>query len=288
MGMEATEAYRATRERISALLRGGGPDVADRGVPACPKWTVREVAAHLAGACDDVLAGRLEGVATDEWTAAQVTARADRSLDDILDEWAESGRGSRTCSGTEGCTPAALRRGHPRARHPQRARPARRAWTTRRSRSRSRSSVRPSPRRSVGRAPVLTFRWDGEELVLADDEDGAPAQATLTATVFDLVRSCSGRRTLDQISALDWGGADPSPWLPAFTWGPFTLPTDPVETPDAGLSLSGCSAAARGRTRPPPAGRCGRPSATGSTPGRPGGRGPSARSAPSRPGRRRP
>ena len=49
-----------------------------------------------------------------------------------------------------------------------------------------------------------------------------------------VVRSCSDRRTLDQIAALDWGGADPTPWLPAFTWGAFTPPAAPFETPDAG------------------------------------------------------
>ena len=234
MGMEATEAYRATRERISALLRGGGPDVADRAVPASPRWTVREVAAHLAGACDDVLAGRLEGVATDEWTAAQVTARADRSLGDILDEWADVGPRVEDLFGDGGVHPQLL---FDEVTHEHDIRSA-----LDRPGARDDAAVTlalsfvgaafPEALRSAG-APVLTFRWDREELVLADDEGGAPAQATLSATAFDLLRSCSGRRTLDQISALDWGGADPSPWLPAFTWGPFTLPTDPVETPDA-------------------------------------------------------
>src|SRR5215212_1292728 len=87
MGMEATEAYRSTRQRVTALLRAAGPGDPDRRVPACPRWTVREVAAHLAGAADDVLAGRLDGVASDEWTAAQVEARAGRSLAEIVDEW---------------------------------------------------------------------------------------------------------------------------------------------------------------------------------------------------------
>ena len=36
------------------------------------EWTVKDVVAHLCGACEDILAGRLEGVATDPWTEAQV------------------------------------------------------------------------------------------------------------------------------------------------------------------------------------------------------------------------
>ena len=55
-------------------------------MPATPDWTVRDNFAHMAGVADDLLNGRLEGVATDEWTAVQVAARRDRSLDEILDE----------------------------------------------------------------------------------------------------------------------------------------------------------------------------------------------------------
>jgi len=54
-------------------------------------WTVKDVYAHQAGAAADILAGRLEGVATDEWTARQVAERADHSLPDIAAELAEAG-----------------------------------------------------------------------------------------------------------------------------------------------------------------------------------------------------
>jgi hypothetical protein len=57
--------------------------------------------------------------------------------------------------------------------------------------------------------------------------DGEPA-ATVTADSFDLVRSLAGRRTHEQIAALDWD-RDPNPWLPAFGWGPFIPPESPVE-----------------------------------------------------------
>ena len=235
MGMEATEAYRATRDRITSLLRGVDPAVADRRVPACPRWTVREVAAHLAGVCDDMLEGRLDGVATDGWTAAQVEARADRSLDEILDEWAEVGPRVEERFGEGGVHPQML---FDEVTHEHDVRGA-----LDQPGARDDAAVTialsfvgrafPGALRGAG-APPLAFRFGDEELVLAGDEHGQPVQATLTATAFDLVRSCSGRRTLDQIAALDWGGADPAPWLPAFTWGPFTVPATPVETPDAG------------------------------------------------------
>jgi hypothetical protein len=188
----------------------------------------------LAGACDDLLEGRLDGVASDEWTAAQVVARADRSLDEILDEWAEVGPRVEQLFGDRGVHPQLL---FDEVTHEHDVRSALDRPGAREDDAVTIALsfvVRAFPQALGGAgAPALAFRFGGEEVVLADEGDGAPAQATLTATAFDLVRSCSGRRTLDQIAALDWGGADPAPWLPAFTWGPFTPPVAPVETPDA-------------------------------------------------------
>ena len=39
----------------------------------------------------DVLAGRMDGVTTDAWTQAQVDARADLTVEEILDEWRTTG-----------------------------------------------------------------------------------------------------------------------------------------------------------------------------------------------------
>jgi uncharacterized protein (TIGR03083 family) len=83
---EVGSAYAATRRRMTELLRGADPTVV---VPACPEWTGKDVAAHVTGVVDDVLAGRLDGVATEPWTALQVKTRADDTLDEILDEWTE-------------------------------------------------------------------------------------------------------------------------------------------------------------------------------------------------------
>ncbi len=53
--------------------------------------------------------------------------------------------------------------------------------------------------------------------------DGQPV-ATATGTWIDVYLSLTGRRTPDQIeSRLDWSG-DVKPFLPSFTWGPFTVP----------------------------------------------------------------
>ncbi len=86
--MEFSSTYRDGRLRLEALAAAYTPEHIDRPVPSCPGWTVRDVYAHLSGIVDDALAGRMEGVTTDPWTARQVERRAEWSLSSILEEWA--------------------------------------------------------------------------------------------------------------------------------------------------------------------------------------------------------
>ena len=89
--MGTTDLYRANRLSFVALGRTLNPAAAARTVPATPEWTVQDNFAHMAGVAADLLAGRLDGVATDPWTEVQVLARRGRSLDEVLDEWDELG-----------------------------------------------------------------------------------------------------------------------------------------------------------------------------------------------------
>ena len=56
-------------------------------VPPCPRWSVHDVVAHLVGVVEDAMAGRLDGVATDPWTQAQVEARKQQSIPQMLASW---------------------------------------------------------------------------------------------------------------------------------------------------------------------------------------------------------
>ena len=49
-------------------------------VPATPEWRAHDVLAHLVGVTDDVVNGRLDGIATDAWTAG-AGRRANRAID---------------------------------------------------------------------------------------------------------------------------------------------------------------------------------------------------------------
>lgn len=82
-------AYGRARERVDALL--DGVDAADecRPVPACPGWDVHDLVAHVVGVVEDALAGRMDGVTTDPWTAAQVVRGRTRPLADLRASWAQ-------------------------------------------------------------------------------------------------------------------------------------------------------------------------------------------------------
>src|SRR5687768_14546284 len=85
---EYGDLYARGRARIIELAGAGDPASV---VPTCPAWTVKDTVAHCAGVASDILAGNLDGAPGDPWTAAQVDARRDTSLDEIVAEWQEAG-----------------------------------------------------------------------------------------------------------------------------------------------------------------------------------------------------
>jgi uncharacterized protein (TIGR03083 family) len=85
------EAYRGLRARVREVVESADGDAMSAVVPATPEWRAHDVLAHLVGVTDDVVNGRLEGIATDSWTQAQVDARTDRSTAELLAEWDEVG-----------------------------------------------------------------------------------------------------------------------------------------------------------------------------------------------------
>jgi uncharacterized protein (TIGR03083 family) len=171
--------------------------------PATPEWRVRDIVAHLTGVCADVLAGNLDGVATDDWTNKQVTDRRDVPFDELLKEWEEKG------AAIDAAMPdfppiAAGQMVTDSVTHEQDIRGALGA---------------PGGRDSD--ALDGAFRWgaivlDGSEPMRLESEAGAVAVgegdpvATVRTTRFELVRAYTGRRSLDQMQAYEWEG-EPRP-----------------------------------------------------------------------------
>src|SRR2546422_1035454 len=86
-----SDAYRGVRTRVTELLAAAPAEALDAPAPATPKWRVRGVLAHVVGVPADVLAGRLDGIATNPWTDAQVDVRRNSTPAEMLAEWAEKG-----------------------------------------------------------------------------------------------------------------------------------------------------------------------------------------------------
>ena len=81
------QTYAALRRRVAELVREADDEQLERHAPAAPEWRVRDIVAHLSGVTADINSGNLDGVATDAWTARQVDARRDWSIDRVLEEW---------------------------------------------------------------------------------------------------------------------------------------------------------------------------------------------------------
>jgi uncharacterized protein (TIGR03083 family) len=199
------EMYREGRIGMIELGRSLTDDDASTMVPGCPQWTVKDVYAHQAGVVADALAGRLDGVATDVWTARQVSERADRSLTEVLDEWEQIAPPFESFLEGGAAPPQVIidqwsheqdvrcALGHPGNRDDARA-----TFST----------------------DALASRfdeWNHATVALIGDSgiwklgDGEPT-VTLRASDYELARALLGRRSRAQVLAMDWNG-DPEPFV---------------------------------------------------------------------------
>lgn len=245
---EIAEAYTAGRQRIAELVVDLDEGTAKAPVPTCPEWSVADVVAHLAGVCADVLAGNIEGVATDPWTAAQVEARRGRSIKELVDEWSEVAPPVEAIAehfpgrvGTQWVLDLTS--------HEHDIRNA-----LRQPGARDSDTVAMALEFMVGGLatsvaahgfPPLEVRADATSWVVGGEGEtdldavllGAeppiggnrtPA-ATVEASGFELFRALTGRRSVDQVRNFGWTG-DAERYLPAFTFGPFRpAATDIIE-----------------------------------------------------------
>lgn len=221
--------YRDGRERFLQLVADLDTERAATAVPTCPTWSVKDVLSHVAGICADIIEGRVDGVATDPWTKAQVDARRHKTIAEISDEWRQTGPQIDAIVDSFGPTGAQLLFDLTSHEHDVRAalgRPgARDVEVIDVANDFTVTHLLDSTLRAAGTGPI-EIRSGERSWVTGGD--GEPV-ATLTAAPFDLMRALSGRRTPGQIAALDWS-TDPTPFLPAFEGGPFTFPTvDVVE-----------------------------------------------------------
>jgi uncharacterized protein (TIGR03083 family) len=208
-------AYRETRERVTELITPLSDEELKGIVPACPEWSVKDLFGHLAAIATDVVEGRWDGGGSPEWTARQIEERKDRSVEELAREWGESG--AKLEAFLDGLHPAVGGGLNGDAvTHEQDARGAVR---------------RPGGTDSAGFGIALDSytRFFGKRLknagipaveINAGDKtwvagNGAP-QVSVGAEPFEMLRSLTGRRTREQVRALDWSG-NPEPYLDLFS-----------------------------------------------------------------------
>ena len=199
--------YIALRARVIDLLRSTPESSGNIMVPCTPDWTVRQLAAHLVGVPEDVLAGRMEGVTTDEWTQAQVDLYGHLSLSELADLF-------------EASAPKidAIIHNFPQPIISQFVMDA----VTHEQDMRSALGM------PGGRDSKAVEVGVGFFLNLFEDNDPPLFDALLNTRVsqWDVLRSLTGRRTVGQMNSLGLNG---EAIARQFAGLPFTLPTEAVE-----------------------------------------------------------
>lgn len=204
---EIAAIYLGARQRIDDLVRPLGPDELALPVPACPGWTVHGVVSHVVGNVEWALAGRLQGLPSDEDTAEQVAERADTPTTELLDRWAAAAPAFADIVAEADVWPAAIDLvTHEHDIHHGLGRPG----------ARDTDAVRHLAGLVVGwwtpSRPVLVTTPSGS----ATRGAGHDAPVELRTDEFEILRVRLGRRSRRQLAALDWS-EDPGSLLDELT-----------------------------------------------------------------------
>lgn len=213
--LDYTTAYQTSVERVAELIESVPEDQLTTMVPACPEWSVRDLIAHFAGVAGDVATGNVTEVGSEQWTAAQIEARRDIPVDEILEEFRN--HGTQLVGAIEHLHPAIggmllgdlvthehdLRGaiGSPGARDSGGVTAATYTYVR-----------RLGSRIKAAEVPTLLVVASDEQWTAGKEEP----QATVRASDFELLRGLTGRRTAEEIRAFEWDG-DPEVYLPHFS-----------------------------------------------------------------------
>jgi uncharacterized protein (TIGR03083 family) len=211
--------YRDTRERLTSLVSGLDDESLATPVPTCPGWRVRDVVAHLAAVVEDVLAGRLSGPPSEAETAVQVARYTGRPMTQTLAGWTAGGPQFEEIISAFRVPPAVI----DVASHEQDIRGAL-AMPGARDSEAIRQLAGWLLERLRTPVPVCVTVEDAEfraglaggGRAAAEPSPGAGKEGEpvlrLRTTRFEAFRWRMGRRSRDQLGALDWSG-DPAPVL---------------------------------------------------------------------------
>jgi uncharacterized protein (TIGR03083 family) len=211
--MSDGEIYEAAFQRVTQLVSEGN---ATTPVPTCPGWTVKDVVAHLAGSLKAYQTHDLDGASSPEWGERHVAERADVTVSECVEEW------RRLVHPDDDIFTSSIGRiaaidvlAHEQDIRTAIHRPGHRAEEGFAAAVELGLDFVDRKVRAAG-LPALRFVTDDVDRIVGE---GDP-RVTLRTTTFELSRALHGRRSVDQVRALDWAG-DPSPWLDVlFLFGP--------------------------------------------------------------------
>ncbi|MGI9052697.1 MAG: maleylpyruvate isomerase family mycothiol-dependent enzyme [Ilumatobacteraceae bacterium] len=203
--------YRASRERLTDLLADLDAGDWSQPVPACPGWRVHDVVAHLVGVIEDGMAGKLDGPPDDSVTAEEVLRHRDDAPAELLARWQELAPLFEAVVTEREVWPAAFDAlSHEHDIRGALGRPG----------SRSDVSVQLA-------AQLLIEGLDVAAVVHADLEHASVSsppvdgpQLTVRTTAFEVLRLRLGRRSRDQVLALEWSSPPGDVVDELFVFGP--------------------------------------------------------------------
>ena len=209
--------YRDTRERLTALVAGLDDAALATPVPTCPGWLVADVVAHLAAVVEDALASRLTGPPSEEQTAEQVARYKGRPMTQTLTGWTAGAPQFEEIISAFNVPQAVIdvasheqdirgALGQPGARDTDAVRRMG-GWLLERLRT-------PVPVRVTVEDAEFQAGPSGDGWAAAEPSPGAgrgrgEPVLGLTTTRFEAFRWRMGRRSREQLAALDWSG-DPA------------------------------------------------------------------------------
>jgi uncharacterized protein (TIGR03083 family) len=205
-GDQIATAYARSADRICEIAPTLDAAQLATNVPGTPKWSARDLLAHLVGVPCDLIAGHTAGAPGDAWTDAQVQSRRDRQVGDLIDEWSQlRPRIDEVCRSGNMALLA-----YDVATHEQDLRGA------------LGLEAIPDPETldllvtgMAGRAVKAVADAGLPPLLLTDGDGWSVGDAggvTVSASRLELSRLLTGRRSVGQATALEWTG-NPAPYL---------------------------------------------------------------------------
>ncbi|MGB8196197.1 MAG: maleylpyruvate isomerase family mycothiol-dependent enzyme [Acidimicrobiales bacterium] len=221
---EQVDAYRASHERIAALVRKLNGEQLATVVTCCPLWSVKDLVGHLTGVLEDRRSGNMPTGTFDEWTAAQVARHRDEPIEAVLDTWTE------VLSVSAEGPPSMAALSFDAVTHEFDLYQALGV-----AGDRSSASVRVGAERALGRLSSMLVEGNAPSVQITTEDctnvaEGRGETITLDTSRYALMRMTTGRMSRAQVEALGWG-SDPALVLDAlYADGFFVLqPADVVE-----------------------------------------------------------